>query len=136
VFQSSPSCSGSRGLVSFVFLDFPDEKLSGVCSRTLLEFFSSLTPVIAKRVSKELSVLEVVSRRDRAWAWLRALKLAFIVLVPEEVAAILTNRGECVKLLVERYPVDRVHLGRLRVCGIRGIINSVALKAEVFSASL
>lgn len=68
----------------------------------------------------------IISSCYGPWSWLGALEFALIVLVPEEIATILTDSGKGVVLSVERDPIYTVDLRWLIL-----FVNSMTLETKV-----
>lgn len=66
----------------------------------------TLTPVVANRIGKQLTVLGEMGRSERRWELLRCLVLGLGVLVPDDDGALATVRGKRVVRRVERNAID------------------------------
>ena len=120
--------SRDNRLYCFLILHLSDVEFRRI---TFLGFFRTLSPVIPICICEELSCLLIVSCSDRAWARLCTLEFALVVLVPKEVASILTIWRKGVALLVECESVYCINLRRLAVHAFRVIVYSVTLETEI-----
>ena len=122
-------CSTS-GWLHDLFADFgrADEDLIHVwlslrCSLTSM----TLTPVVANRIGKQLTIFGEVSCSERRWELLRCLVLGLGVLVPDDDGALATERGKRVVRRVERDAIDCVDVGALLLF----LLLAMTLEAEV-----
>ena len=111
-------------LDSLIVFDLSDIKFDRIV--ILLRFFGTLAPIVSKCICKECSVVVIVSGCHRPRSRLGALQFALVVLIPEEVAPILTVRCKGVESLVEGQTIHTVHLWLFSI-----FFNSMALEAEV-----
>ena len=120
--KSSFSTRRSRFFESFLFLDLANVKFNRI---TFLCLLSALSPIIAVCECEHSTIFKVVSCSNWPGCRFCTFELALGVLVPEEVAPILSVSGKSVKGLVKCHAINRVNL-----C-ILAIINSVTFKAEI-----
>ena len=66
----------------------------------------TLTPVVANRIGKQLTVLGEMGCSERRWELLRCLVLGLGVLVPDDDGALATVRGKRVVRRVESNAID------------------------------
>jgi hypothetical protein len=113
----------SRFSESFLFLDLANVKFNRIIFLCLL---IALSPIIAVCECEHSTIFKEVSCSNWPGCRFRTFVLGLGVLVPEEVAPILSVSGKSVIGLVECHAIDRVNY-----C-IFAIINSVTYKAEIF----